>query len=722
MLNKLSFGGKEYRDSSAGTDLLTQAGAYVGDSLPADTLSVDTLSATVLDFDLQPRPAAAGGVLVAAGAALTVAQRTDIPLTAAAEYGAPVEYRHRGALVGRFALESATRSGKYLYTLSCVSAVGLLLSSDSCGGIYTGESAAQVIAQIIGGAIRYTLDETLGAVPVYGWLPWASRRDSLRDVLFAIGGQIRKDTAGELHIVPMTTEEPYRIAAEEMYIGGSVTGGTPATGVRVTEHSYAALPGDKTEELYSGEVASGQVITPLGRVVNGAVVSFDAPMHDLAAENTEIVERGANYAVLAPSPSAVLRGKQYAHTTRVIALATKKSGTPNVLTCEACTLVNLANSELVARRLLAYYGSGETVETDLVVTTQKPGDQVQFDDPFGAAKAGIITSMELTMSAKLKGRTTIVTGYTPVESGNYYSHLAVVTQSGTYTVPEECKGKIRVVVIGGGDGGEAGEAGQDGSAGPTYDSAVEAAQSGILSGEPGDGGAAGEAGSGGKVLIVTLDTKVGKKYSVSIGEGGAGAAVGETPGTGGETIFGAVSSAQGTTSTAGYAALIGDTLYATPGTAGIAGGRGQGVNPAFSDDGAKGERPTVSEGTESWQAGATAQSYTGAGKVSFGGTGGGAAVGSDGADGSRSALVEIPEAERPDKAVGGVGGKGATPRDAATGQLPGQGGQGGHGGGGGGGGGATYGTTAEEQSMTGGKGGSGGKGGDGAAGCVLIYY
>lgn len=703
-MNKITYLGTSYDDQ-----LIRSVDGYIGDALASEKLAVDTIDAVVIDKSLEPRLLVADGYLAVANDRLAVAQTDSTGLDVRSRYGETVRYYRDDTLFGKFYLaEKIKRTGKYEYSMSCVSAVGLLLTENHYGGIYNGESAATVIADVVGGTISYTIDPTLAVVPIYGWLKKSTRRDNLRDVLFAIGGQIRKDTVGELNIVPMEAGETYEITADEFYIGGSVTGGNPATGIDVTEHSFMSLPTDAEETLYDGDSADEYITTPKKKRVIGVLVDFSEPMHDLSVENAEILESGANYAVISGSPNAVLKGKKYTHTQRVISRRNNTGGAPNVLVSSGCTIVSLLNAESVADRLLAYYGYGKTVEADIVVTNQRPGDSVVFTDPFGDAAAGFIADMDLTMSAILKARVNIVSGYVPSEAGNYYESLDVITTSGTYTVQKSCKGKIRAVLIGAGDGGTAGQAGENGSAG-----------SRTANGASGKGGLPGTAGLGGKIFVVTLSVRVGQTFPVRLGAAGVGAVFGGDPATaGGDTTFGDYSSANGFRSDTGYYGLIDGITYALSGEDGIGGGDGQAQD---------GTQPTVTYKGQTWTAGnrgAYASYENLVGEVlaeAGGGAGGGAAVGVDGADGGDG--TAYLQTNGTTVANGGRGADGATPIAGENGATFGSGGSGGHGGGGGGGAGgagAAVGDTSWFYDI--GSGGNGSNGGNGAPGAVLIYY
>ena len=265
-MNKIIYKGREYSGRN-----LDSVEEFIGDALVSDFLTVDTMTATVRD-DLERKGlVCAEGVLVYSGALLQAkgaAERLDKE----GRYGEPI-LQYRGAdIFGKFYLDNVKRVGKDLYELNAVSAVGLLVKDKHYGGIYNGEPAGEIIANIIGKRVAYTLEPALADIPVYGHLPIASCRDNLRDVLFAIGGQIRKDSVGELNIIPMQDKEAYEISAREIYHGGAVTGTAPVSEVQVTEHRYAQLATDEETILFEGEAAGGVLITPHGLSATGVLI------------------------------------------------------------------------------------------------------------------------------------------------------------------------------------------------------------------------------------------------------------------------------------------------------------------------------------------------------------------------------------------------------------------------------------------------------------------
>ena len=701
-MNKLIYKGKTYEGKS-----LLSTDIYMGDSLAAETLSVDTLTSDVRDYQLQVRCMAAENMLVAANGMLLAGQVSKTGLKTY-RYGEEVEFRRGDDLVGRYYLQNIKRTGNYTYRISAVSSIGLLLTDTYYGGIYSGITVAELVSDIINGTIRYTLDASLASQPVYGWLKKSSRRDALKEVLFAMGGQIRKDKNGDIVIAPQSSSDPYEIPADDLYQGGDVAGLSPASAVKLTEHIFIALPGNEEVTLFDGEAAAEPIITPAGRRVMGVLVGFSEPFHDLKADNVTILESGANYAVLGQSSSAVLTGKKYAHTERVLTASANTGASPNVVTSNSCTIVNLLNAENVLNRLAAYYGAGKSTSADIVLTIQRPGDAVSLSDPFGEKTDGYISELDLSVSNRIKARATIISGYIPTASGNYYEHVAVLTEDTEFVMPPECKGKARVVVISGGDGGGLGSPGEEGGkASPDK------------YGTAGEGGEPGTPGNGGKIYVETIQASPGQRFAVKIGKGGKGATVDTEAEAGGETTFGTLSSANGRSSPEGYVNLFDGSIYGDIGIDGIPGGRGSGAGESGTevvpgDD--------VKYKGETYHPGEQGDKKVSGDTYALGGLGGGPAAGAPGGDGERGALSNNPGGTI--FADGGPGGKGAVPVKADNGLRRGQGGGAGHGGGGGGGGGPAKSEDGENYQWPGdgGSGGDGGEGGNGAPGIVLVYY
>ena len=632
----------------------------------------------------------------------------------------PLTFFHDDEQMGIFYVQKISRTSINTYHFTCTSTVGLLDETYHDGGIYTGETVKEVCEDICSPLTVY-VKTNLQKIKLYGWLPIATRRENLTQVLFAIGATFKVDFDGAIRIEGLWSGEASEIDAGEIYASGTVDYATPVTEVIVTEHAYSQSA-TETTELFKGTTSAGDKIT------------FDEPCYDLAASGFSILESGANWATVSAG-SGVLMGKKYTHVTRQVMQQIKPktrelvTQSDNTVKVEGATLVSLVNATAVAERLAEYYSHNERINYKIATKREIPGDVVQIAHPYGGTVSGCIESADITVSAKLAAEESVLIGYFPPDIGaqEYYDTVEVLTKDGTWTVPENVT-SIRAVLIGGGSGGSSGCKGESGKS--AYDG-----------GAGGNGGAAGTGGAGGKVYSIEMNVTPGTNYAVQIGAGGTGgvySADGSVAGTSGtQTKFGSLSSENGSSSDIGFSDPVNNQFYAQVGDDGVKGGDG--------GDGGQANYASNDSKVRAGKDGGNALGYAG-GKgasgsvaksgssssnpnqigVSGGGGGGGAAMGNAGGDGNRG-YSEWSNFDFPNyqgygwKAKGGSGGFGG---DATiipnTPTMPGGGGGGGHGGGGGGGGGLTQ--AVSTWSHSGGSGGNGSNGGDGAPGCVLIYY
>lgn len=630
----------------------------------------------------------------------------------------PLTFFHDDEQMGIFYVQKISRTSINTYHFACTSTVGLLDETYHDGGIYTGETVKEVCEDICSPLTVYT-KTNLQNIKLYGWLPIATRRENLTQVLFAIGATFKVDFDGAIRIEGLWSGEASAIDAGEIYASGTVDYATPVTEVIVTEHAYSQSA-TETTELFKGTTSAGDKIT------------FDEPCYDLAASGFSILASGANWATVSAG-SGVLMGKKYTHVTRQVMQQIKPktrelvTQSDNTVKVENATLVSLVNATAVAERLAEYYSHNERINYKIAVKREIPGDVVKIAHPYGGTVSGCIESADITVSGKLAAEESVLIDYFPpdISVQEYYDTVEVLTESGTWTVPENVT-SIRAVLIGGGSGGSSGCEGEDGE--NTYSG-----------GAGGKGGIAGASGAGGKVYSVEMNVTPGTNYAVQIGAGGKGgvySAGGSVAGTSGvQTKFGSLSSENGSSSDIGFADPVNNQFYAQAGDDGIKGGDGgNGGEANYTSDDSK-----VRAGKDGGNAlgyaggkgasGSAAKSGSSSGGqigVSGGGGGGGAAMGNAGGDGNTGRLewTQFDTTEYHGYgwlAKGGAGGSGCSATIIPnTPTMLGCGGGGGHGGGGGGGGGLTQ--AVSTWGHSGGSGGNGSSGGDGAPGCVLIYY
>lgn len=668
------------------------------------------------------------------------------------ERNAPLVYSHKGVQVGIFYVQDIVRIGPTTYTISATSAIGLLIEGLHYGGIYSGETVEEILPGICGN-VPYEVKTNLRDTALYGWLPVASPRDNLSQVLFAIGATVKTDLNGILRIESLWNGLSGNVGEDKLYRGQSVEYGAKVTQVVVTEHQYTE--GGEEAELFTGTTQQGDIIT------------FDEPMHNLVASGFSVTESGANYAIVTAG-TGTLTGKKYIHNTRQVTRTVDPyTNSENVKSVTEATLVSLVNSVAVAERLVNYYKCQETINGDIVLDQQATGDVVTTYHPYDLETVqACIESLEINVSNTLRATATQLVGYVPPQFEQIvtYDEHELLTGSGSWTVPDGVT-EIRLVLIAGGQAGYNGQAGEDCAAGGNIvyrdsdeqTNPVPAGQTGTASASAsetaygdsaGQGGDGGNAGTAGNVYQTTIDVTPGDSISYSCGAGGSsnGAA-------GGQTTFGSLTSADGGVLPNGYTDVVTGITYALGGVAGEAGGNGgangsegESVNGASGGSGYRGDSDSRTKSGESgWLEWTSTASYSdgGAGGGGAGGRSGGI-NGSNGGDAIESVwgptLWQYGAKSTYGACASGSGGRGANGAAGATY------GSAGSGGGGGGGAGAISNATVSAQQnssfrntgstsstvtaraevsiypRSGGDGGAGGSGGAGAAGCIIIYY
>lgn len=671
------------RDASKDDMRLDYCSAFQEVALDESNLSFDTVSAEIYT-------------------------KTAGKLLAALPDNTPIVIYRNNAIKARFVKRGVSRIGPNTYSLIGRSPMGALTGMIHSGGIYTGQTVAEVAKEICG-SIPILVKTVYAETKLYGWLPYAngkdrSARDNLVQVLFAIGAYLRADLNGVLRIEPLWDGAASTISVDRSYSGGTVKYDSPVSAVTVTEHQYIA--GTDEKELFSGTSQQGDIIT------------FSEPMHSLTATGFTILESGANYAKIS-SGSGSLKGKTYIHNTRLVTQTVTENAAENVKSVTDATLVSLVNSSAVAKRLSDYYKCRETITNGIVSGQEKPGHVVSVYHPYDKQMvSACIVSLDTTMSGTLKSEMAALVGFLPPqpETTEYYDERVLLTGSGEWE--SVIDGEIRVVVIGGGETGASGSAGS--SAGISSQS--KSGSSGSYSGSSaGQGGEGGEGGSGGKILIASLNVITGQKFQYAAAQ------------PAGNSTFGELSSASGETSVDGYYDLVTQTFFGRKGANGIKGGNGgspgnngQAVGDYLGGYGINSK--TVSQ-----------TKYGTSGTVTANGWGGGgAAQGANGATSAGEVYINLYgefNSNDPSQSVVTLsgncsgGGKGANGANGNDGENYGDGGDGGHGGGGAG----AVGTLSmsfspsgkNPKTETGGAwatGGSAGAGGAGKPGCIIIYY
>ena len=332
-------------------------------------------------------------------------------------YGSQVTFYKDDALYGKYYLVSVERQTKNEYILNVQSSIGLLDDTMHYGGIYSGEYASAIIKDIIGEKIAYTEHNIFSKIKVYGWLPVATRRENLKQLLFAVGGCVKKKN-GDVYFTTLTVDAPKSIPENRVFDTGKITYDSPASRIEVVEHQFSKVDSAPSEEVYSGEIIGSSFVTPKGySVSDAALVTWDKPYHSLTFSDCTLLnnEMGVNYAVVSSSGSATISGKPYIHSKMIVSRDKENyEGKEKVAKVENATLVTLANSNSVADKVMAYYDSPCTLSGAIVMDGEKPLDNITMPNQFEEENTGMIKSIEGTLGKQItRGELELRIGYNP---------------------------------------------------------------------------------------------------------------------------------------------------------------------------------------------------------------------------------------------------------------------------------------------------------------------
>lgn len=635
-------------------------------------------------------------------------------------YGTPVRFYTNNKLSGLYYCNSVSRESKLEFKIDCVSAIGMMGKQRHQGGVYVGKHFDAVLEEIIGDDYEYEISPDVAEIPVYGWLPYSTKRSNLHQLLMAYGVTITKSDSKAMLFTFVNALDFADIPEERILVDGTVEYGEPASRIEIIEHSYHYLSSVEYEVLFDTQ----------GEDVNSTIVIFDHPIYadslTTEAGNTlTITSKGTNYAVV--NGTGILKGKPYVHNTKLITKDNPYATTEKIVTVDNATLITMANSDNCLLRLSEYYFNATVVSESIIQEQEVVGKRYRIENAFREPVSGFLTHMLTTVSSFKQSQCEFIAGYMPSASGTSFSAMTILSLEDTeqqWTIPSSVfkrdNPRIRCVLIGKGSNGAAGNDGENGGYGDDNSG-----------GAGGKGGVGGKGGAGGKVFSVTVDCSNLAFIRYKNIDGNVVLYAGDSM----------YSSNDGSTSKTGWTEIFSGAVYALPGNDGVSGADGGngGCNPAVG--------ATPQKATDGGDLEYNGVKYKGGkcGKMQavrahsysvkyhenmtwrFGGNGGGgAAAGANGHD----ATDLTGGNENFEWPTGGDGADASVTQ--STVELYGSGGNGGSGGGGGGGASNHYwwndvytvliSTWSHEESNIPGKGGKGSAGTDGYEGCLIIYY
>lgn len=299
-------------------------------------------------------------------------------------------------LIGNFYLKNGARKNIYDYFMDAHDAIGVLDGNEYVGGIYTGELVKDVVAEIFAGEdFICSVDPELSDQPLYGYIPYTTKRNALVQIAFAIGAIVDTSNVEGVSIYPAGDSITGTFEAADTFDGITLERSDIVTGIRLTTHTYQ--PSDEQQEIYN-EILSGT-----------AEIVFSEPYHDFSATGGTILKSGANYVVISGTGEKVtIVGKKYIHnTSQILKENPDIVFNKNIKDVTDATLINAQNSEQAIERIYNYYMRAESVTGDVLLKEKVIGQRVEIDTGYDGKKTGVIESVDYSFGKAIKAKVTI---------------------------------------------------------------------------------------------------------------------------------------------------------------------------------------------------------------------------------------------------------------------------------------------------------------------------
>lgn len=198
---------------------------------------------------------------------------------------------------GKYYVDYVERIAKDHWEINAMSVVGLLDRQQHRGGVYTGQTFAEVLTEFFGGDVGESengitpitgglancyVEDAVAATTVNGLLPYDTKRNNLHQLLFAYGVTLTKDANGDLLFSYLAyNETPPQIPDSRIYIGGKTIHEQPITDVFLTEYTYVYDETAERETVYDNTSAphiEGEGLVEFKTPINPATIQVTGSM------------------------------------------------------------------------------------------------------------------------------------------------------------------------------------------------------------------------------------------------------------------------------------------------------------------------------------------------------------------------------------------------------------------------------------------------------------
>lgn len=313
----------------------------------------------------------------------------------------PISVYFNGNLQSKMFVKQAKRTSKKNWNVQTEDYIGLMDSIPYSGGVFFDANAEDVIDDIfLVAKVPYSLDDSFVGKKISGYIPYSNCRNALMQVCFSIGAVVKTSESEVVEIISLDNVVSQTIEKKRIAIGQSYNEKSVVTALELTAHFYKES--QETQELYDASKSG------IGERI---FVKFNEPFYDLSISLGEIIESGANYAVINAESGCVLVGKKYQHTT-----VTKKKTNPivsssdieNVVSISSATLVSGNNVDTLLDSCYNYVVNSKDIKTKIIdgkhtngIGIVKYGNNKYGSIKYGEEKNGVVTHDNPTMVGDL---------------------------------------------------------------------------------------------------------------------------------------------------------------------------------------------------------------------------------------------------------------------------------------------------------------------------------
>lgn len=329
----------------------------------------------------------------------------------------PVNVYFNDQLISKSFIKNVKRRSKDIWDIQSEDYIGLLDAIPFYGGMYNNKNAVELITEISEiSKVPISIDSSLSAEIVKGYIPYTTCRNALMQIAFAIGAVVDTSYSDKVNVTKLKEETTQNLPLNRIMQGQNFDNETKVTSIEITVHDYKKISDSIT--VYDSSESG---------VARKLFVVFSEPLHDLNISNGSIVSSGTNYAIINTS-TGILSGQRYEHT-----MSIKKQNMPNVqvtdieniISISNATLVSYGNIDKILNRCYNYYKDGNRINLKIVegkheVKTQsnakaviydettKVGERISCDTEYLGNLSGIIEKQTYNLNGGIIIKDTIV--------------------------------------------------------------------------------------------------------------------------------------------------------------------------------------------------------------------------------------------------------------------------------------------------------------------------